>query len=107
MRRKGRRRPLLGTKGWLLCICAGIIVGGFMLIAHLGPGVNAIPKPDNPPDRNIDRAAYVEQIGQALVAYVHDNKTLPTPLPATSTQICTTFGADCQSMHLADLGYLM
>jgi hypothetical protein len=78
-----------------------------MVWTHIGPGLNPLPRPDTPANRNADRQAYIQQIGQALVSYVHDNSKLPWAIPTTSTQICTNMGADCQSMHLADLSYLM
>ncbi len=78
-----------------------------MVWRHVGPGLNPLPKPDTPANRNQDRQTDIQQIGQALVAYVQSNGHLPTHLPTKSTQICTNFGADCQSVHLVDLGYLM
>lgn len=105
--RQKRRRSILGRKGLLVCVCLGLLVGGAMLWTHIGPGIKPLPRADTPANRNVIRQVSVQQIAQALVAYVHANNSVPFAIPDKSTQICTTMGTDCSSMHLADISYLM
>lgn len=106
-KRRRRRRVMLSRRAFVVCAVLGVAVGGFMIWAHIGPGINALPTPNTPANRNLWRQADINQIGEALVSYFHDNSSLPYAIPGQSTQICTDMGANCASQHFVDIGYLM
>jgi hypothetical protein len=98
---------LLSGRNLTLYVAAGIAVGFFMIWAHIGPGVNPLPTPNTPQNRNLWRQADINQIGQALVSYYHDNNSIPYTIPTQLTQICTDMGTPCSIKHFVDISYLM
>lgn len=79
-----------------------------MVFMHTGPGINPLPKPDTPQQRNQIRQQDLNTIAAALLQYEqnHGHK-LPVQLGSGSVEICTTIGADCATGHKIDLGFLV
>jgi hypothetical protein len=90
----------------LLCAAAGAAIGGGMIAAHAGPGINPLPGRSSPEVRNRERTDMLHQLATALTQYRKDHGSLPVSI-GSSTQICTSFGNYCSQVHLADLSFLM
>ena len=78
-----------------------------MIVTHTGPGIIPLPKADSPAQRNQVREQDLQAIAGALEDYKKDHGSLPIKLSSASTEVCTTIGADCKSVHKLDLGFLV
>jgi len=97
---------LLTFRSFLLCVTAGAVIGGSMIFLHRGPGIKSLPGPSNPSTRNQQRVQLLNQLQAALTHYKKEHGNLPIRLATSATQICTSYGAYCKQVHLADLSFL-
>jgi len=90
----------------LACIAIGAAAGGLMIVTHTGPGITHRPQPASPQSRNDTRTTLLRQLASALTQYQKDHGNLPVTIPPHTTQICSSFGDNCQNVRLIDLSFL-
>lgn len=102
-------RMLLSGLQFALCVVLGVVLGAGMIVTHTGPGINQRQHAQGatPESRNLIRTENIEQLKTALIQYQKDHGSLPIKLTNTATQICGTFGPNCQQVHMVDLSFLM
>lgn len=100
------RPPLLTFPRFMLYCLIGAILGGAMIYFHFGPGIQPLPPANTPAYRNQQRQQNVNELVGALVQYYKGHGDFPYPIPAQSTEVCTSLGANCISKHYVDLSFL-
>lgn len=98
----------LSLRAFGLCVLIGIGLGVTMIATHTGPGLSALTQPSTPETRNDTRREVLAQLADALARYATDhNGTLPTTIPPTATEICSSRGPNCETVKLVDLSFLV
>lgn len=83
----------------LLVVAVIAILAGIVIIA-INPGKNLGDT------RNSQRSSDVTTILNAVYQYSIDNGSVPTTIPSSATEICSTTGASCTTPAAIDLGVL-
>jgi hypothetical protein len=97
---------ILSGRAFLLCVALGAVLGVSMIVTHTGPGLSQVGTASTPRSRDTVRHADISLLAGALAQYKQDHGTLPDRLSSSDTQICTSSGQNCHSMHYADLSFL-
>jgi hypothetical protein len=99
--------PILSLRATLLCALAGAVLGVLMIVTRTGPGLSALQTPNTAETRNETRRAILTELADALTRYAQESGQLPVTLSPRDTEICSSRGANCETVKLVDLSFLV